>query len=298
MDTGRLKKKFKDIEDIGQGGFGKVKKAVYLIDQKTYAIKVVRLHIPKSRCKRSATMQSKCEHNTCNREDAENPLDLIYHHRVYRELKFFTQNISSEHIVRYFNSWFEELDSEERKQEAEYRTTYYDMLRRRKEKRRQKLELKAKRSRLNLMIKNREPSPKSFGSSNEKMPKLRSSKRQKWKSKIIGNSQDSSGYGIGSSIRSKKKSMQRLSFGVQDSSKGQRSCKFVSSDGANRANHSLIFTGGKSSEFTIPEKVHEENNEETENEDVKHDSDPRKRKSKAFDGSVLGLKPTDDHVGG
>lgn len=32
LDTGRLRKKFKDIIDIGQGGFGKVKKAVYLID--------------------------------------------------------------------------------------------------------------------------------------------------------------------------------------------------------------------------------------------------------------------------
>ena len=32
LDTGRLRKKFKDIVDIGQGGFGKVKKAVYLID--------------------------------------------------------------------------------------------------------------------------------------------------------------------------------------------------------------------------------------------------------------------------
>ena len=51
LDTGRLRKKFKDIEDIGQGGFGKVMKAVYLIDQKTYAIKVVRLHIPKQKCK-------------------------------------------------------------------------------------------------------------------------------------------------------------------------------------------------------------------------------------------------------
>lgn len=98
-----------------------VKKAVYLIDQKTYAIKVVRLHIPKNRCKRSSSIQGKCEHNTCTQDDTENPLNLIYHHRVYRELKFFTQNISSEHIVRYFNSWFEELDPEERKQEAEYR---------------------------------------------------------------------------------------------------------------------------------------------------------------------------------
>jgi hypothetical protein len=198
LDTGRLKKKFKDIEDIGQGGFGYVKKAVYLIDQKTYAIKVVRLHIPKSRCKRN--IQSNCE-------DPENPLDLIYHHRVYRELKFFTQNISSEHIVRYFNSWFEELDPEERKQEAEYRATYFEMLRKRKEKRRLKLEQKAKRSRAHRMIKNREPSPTSLGSSFEKKLNVKSSKRSKWKNELIGSSQDSSDYDVGRSIRSKKKSM-------------------------------------------------------------------------------------------
>lgn len=239
---------------------------------------MVRLHIPKNRCKRSASIQGKCEHNTCNREDAENPLNLIYHHRVYRELKFFTQNISSEHIVRYFNSWFEELDPEERRQEAEYRTQYRDMLRRRQERKKQRRELKAKRSRVDRMIKNRQPSVESLGTSNEKKAsKLASSKRQKWKTKIIGNSQDSSGYdGTGSSIQSKKSSMQRLSFQMKSSKRHRRS-KLVSSDGANRP-HQSLFTGGKSSahEFTIPEKVNEENNEETENEDVKNESEFRK----------------------
>ena len=47
MDTGRLAKKFDKIELIGQGGFGKVYRGEYFIDQKIYAIKVVRLHIPK-----------------------------------------------------------------------------------------------------------------------------------------------------------------------------------------------------------------------------------------------------------
>jgi hypothetical protein len=48
LDTGRLSKKFKDIDLIGQGGFGKVYRAIYHVDQKMYAIKVVRLHIRKS----------------------------------------------------------------------------------------------------------------------------------------------------------------------------------------------------------------------------------------------------------
>lgn len=48
LDTGRLHKKFKDIMKIGQGGFGEVFKAEYHIDQKLYAIKVVRFHITKN----------------------------------------------------------------------------------------------------------------------------------------------------------------------------------------------------------------------------------------------------------
>lgn len=66
MDTGRLQKKFKDIDLIGQGGFGKVYRAIYHVDQKMYAIKVVRLHIQKSK-------------------DID-PMREIYQHRVYREL--------------------------------------------------------------------------------------------------------------------------------------------------------------------------------------------------------------------
>lgn len=66
LDTGRLRKKFKDIVQIGEGGFGKVYRGKYYIDQKIYAIKVVRLHIPKSQ--------------------SGDPMQQIYRHRVYREL--------------------------------------------------------------------------------------------------------------------------------------------------------------------------------------------------------------------
>jgi len=34
LDSGRMKKKFKDIIKIGEGGFGKVYRAKYHIDQK------------------------------------------------------------------------------------------------------------------------------------------------------------------------------------------------------------------------------------------------------------------------
>lgn len=149
------------------------------------------------------------------------------------------------------------------------------------------------------MIKNREPSAESLGSSHENLSNLRSSKRQKWKNKIMGSSQDSSEYGVGSSRRSKKTSMQRLSFGVPSGSKRHRRTTLVSSDGAKRAQQSLFITGKSSAhEFTIPEKVNEENNEETENEDVKNDSELRKQKSKILNSYFFDLKPTDDHVGG
>lgn len=61
-----MKKKFWKIEQIGEGGFGKVYKATYHVDQKQYAIKVVRLHILKTK--------------------SEDLLNQIYNHRVYREL--------------------------------------------------------------------------------------------------------------------------------------------------------------------------------------------------------------------
>lgn len=66
LDNGRFKKKFKDRIKIGEGGFGKVYKAKYHVDQKVYAIKVVRLHIQKN--------------------EKLDPLIEIYQHRVYREL--------------------------------------------------------------------------------------------------------------------------------------------------------------------------------------------------------------------
>lgn len=81
---------------IGEGGFGKVYRAHYHVDQKQYAIKVVRLHIIKDR--------------------KIDPLEQIYKHRVYSELQMISK-ISSEYIVRYFSSWFEELDSEEKRLE-------------------------------------------------------------------------------------------------------------------------------------------------------------------------------------
>ena len=51
----------------------------------------------------------------------------IYKHRVYRELQAASR-ITSENIVRYFNSWIEELDKSEKQQEIKYRNDYLKAL--------------------------------------------------------------------------------------------------------------------------------------------------------------------------
>ena len=65
LDSGRLQTRFTNLSLIGQGGFGKVYRATYAIDQKVYAIKKVQLKIP----------------YMCS-----DPVSAIFSHHVYREL--------------------------------------------------------------------------------------------------------------------------------------------------------------------------------------------------------------------
>jgi len=44
---------------------------------------------------------------------------------VYRELQAASK-ISSENIVRYFNSWFEELDNDDKQIEIDYQKSYLE----------------------------------------------------------------------------------------------------------------------------------------------------------------------------
>ena len=55
----------------------------------------------------------------------------IYQHRVYRELQAASA-ITSENIVRYFSSWFEELNPEERTDEAKYRELFQEAMAKKK----------------------------------------------------------------------------------------------------------------------------------------------------------------------
>ena len=57
----------------------------------------------------------------------------IYQHRVYRELQAASR-ITSEKTVRYFNSWFEELDDDEKQKELNYKCQYKKFLKKRNKK--------------------------------------------------------------------------------------------------------------------------------------------------------------------
>lgn len=96
IDTGRLKDNFTNVKLIGQGGFGKVyrvlQRQLKQSNSNSFAIKVVKMHIK-----------------------AQNTVDEVLEHRVYREVKAMKEleEAGSVHSVRFCDSWFEELTAEE-----------------------------------------------------------------------------------------------------------------------------------------------------------------------------------------
>ena len=62
-------------------------------------------------------------------------MDAIYKNKVYREIATASQ-LSSENIVRYYNSWFEVLTPEEIAQESNYRQQYNKVIKNLKAQRR------------------------------------------------------------------------------------------------------------------------------------------------------------------
>lgn len=99
LHTGRYAKQFETIEIIGKGGFGTVLKVMDRLEEQIYAVKKVRLHLP--RC-----------------DDLRQELK---NHKMYREVRALAGNNSQElkHTVRYFNSWLEDLTEEERQEESD-----------------------------------------------------------------------------------------------------------------------------------------------------------------------------------
>ena len=90
IETGRLRTRFRDIQLIGEGGFGQAYKAYGRKSsaRRPFAIKVVRLHVLKTK----------------------NVVVELYNHRVYREV-LAMQSVRSKNTVGFLSSWFEELDS-------------------------------------------------------------------------------------------------------------------------------------------------------------------------------------------
>ena len=67
LRTGKLHSQFKGVEEIGEGGFGKVYKA-YEKDgnqEKPFAVKVVRMHI---------------------KTETKDPVTELYNHKVWKEV--------------------------------------------------------------------------------------------------------------------------------------------------------------------------------------------------------------------
>lgn len=98
----------------------------------------------------------------------------IYQHRVYRELQAASK-ISSENIVRYFNSWFEELDNDDKQIEIDYQKSYLEE--------KKKLSLVNKKRKLKTKL--------SSISSNESNKSKSSVRRQMYQKKLNFGSSDS-----------------------------------------------------------------------------------------------------------
>jgi serine/threonine protein kinase len=82
---------------IGKGGFGTVVMAKDRLEDVFYAIKKVRLHLPSTG------------------DFGEN----VRNHRVFREVTALSKSSYQEmkHVVRYYNSWLEDLTPQERRHE-------------------------------------------------------------------------------------------------------------------------------------------------------------------------------------
>jgi translation initiation factor 2-alpha kinase 4 len=79
---------------LGKGGFGTVMMIKDQLEDVYYAVKKVRLHLPSSG------------------DFGEN----VRNHRVFREVTALSKSSYQEmkHVVRYYNSWLEDLSTQER----------------------------------------------------------------------------------------------------------------------------------------------------------------------------------------
>ena len=93
-----------EIAELGKGAFGTVYKVREKMTDQLYAVKKVRLHLPLTEDLRSE----------------------IKNHKVYREVMALA-SLSSHQLrntIRYFVSWFEEIDGAEKEEEREKLNKY------------------------------------------------------------------------------------------------------------------------------------------------------------------------------
>lgn len=83
LEQNRFQRLFKEIDILGEGGFGKVYKVQHNLDQRTYAIKKIQIYI-----------------------DVNQDFKL---HPVYREIGAISQ-VLHKNVVRYFACWIEAID--------------------------------------------------------------------------------------------------------------------------------------------------------------------------------------------
>lgn len=97
LHTGRYRKQFEELQLLGKGGFGTVMKVKDRLEETLYAVKKIRLHL-----------------KVC--DDLRQELKS---HKVFREVSILASSSSLElkHTVRYFNSWLEDLTTEEQQAE-------------------------------------------------------------------------------------------------------------------------------------------------------------------------------------
>lgn len=90
LRNGKLHSQFGNVEEIGEGGFGKVYKAFERSDnqKKPFAIKVVRMHI---------------------KTETKDPVAELYKHKVWKEVDAMIR-MKTDNAVQIYSSWFEELN--------------------------------------------------------------------------------------------------------------------------------------------------------------------------------------------
>jgi serine/threonine protein kinase len=83
LEQNRYARLFKEIDILGEGGFGKVYKVQHNLDQRTYAIKKIQIHLG------------------LNQDFKQ--------HSVYREIGAISQ-VLHKNVVRYFACWIESIE--------------------------------------------------------------------------------------------------------------------------------------------------------------------------------------------